>query len=129
MSLTPVAPGPKTSSMRCAVLVVAIIVAGCGRKKDDASCGAVATRLFTLAHEDLGSAKVDPATARQVADQLPAMRDALTQRCTDGKWSTQVRNCMVIAADHVALQACQQQLTDEQRRALDLAARGETSSH
>ena len=115
--------------MRCALLVVAIIVAGCGRKTDDASCGAVATRLFTLVHEDLGSAKVDPATRRKVADQLPAMRDALTQRCTDGKWSTQVRNCMVSAGDHLALQACQQHLTDEQRRALDQVTTDETTSH
>lgn len=84
--------------------------------------------MFTVAREDLGSAAVDPATRRAVADQLPAMRDSLTQICTDGKWSTQVRNCMANAADHVALQACQQQLTDEQRRALDLAARGVTTS-
>lgn len=107
-------------------LVLVVLLASCGGKKDEASCGAVATRLFTLAREDLGSAKVDPAIRRAVADQLPAMRDALTLACTDGKWSTQVRNCMVNAPDHVALQACQQQLTDEQRRALDLAARGET---
>lgn len=31
---------------------------------------------------------------------------------------------MVNAPDHVALEACQQQLTDEQRRALDLSSRG-----
>jgi hypothetical protein len=84
--------------------------------------------MFTLASQDLGSAAVDPATRRAVADQLPAMRDSLTQICADGKWSTQVRNCMVNAADHVAFQACQQQLTDEQRRALELASRGETTS-
>ena len=110
-------------------LLVVVLAAGCGHKKDEASCGAVATRLFTLAREDLGSAKVDPATRRAVADQLPAMRDALTQICTDGKWSTQVRNCMVSAGDHLALQACQQHLTDEQRRALDRATTGETTSH
>ena len=113
--------------MRCLVLVA--ILAACGGKKDEASCAAVATRLFTLARDDLGSAKVDPATRRAVNDQLPAMRDALTQICTDGKWSTQVRNCMVTAGDHLALQTCQQQLTDEQRRALDRAAAGETTSH
>jgi len=84
--------------------------------------------MFALAREDLGSASVDPATRRAVADQLPAMRDSLTQICTDGKWSTQVRNCMANAPDHVALQACQQQLTDEQRRALDVAAHPETTS-
>ena len=49
---------------------------------DDAPCGAVASRLFTLAREDLAKATVDPATRRAVADQLPAMRDSLTQICT-----------------------------------------------
>jgi hypothetical protein len=115
--------------MRCVLLAVAIVLGACGGKKDEASCGAVATRLFTMTRESLGSATVDPATRRNVAIQLPAMRDALTQICTDGKWSTQVRNCMVSAGDHLALQACQQHLTDEQRRALDGAATGETTSH
>ena len=102
----------------------------CHRKSaDDAPCATVAGRMFTLASEDLGSASVDPATRRAVADQLPAMRDSLTQICTDGKWSTQVRNCMVSAGDQLALQACQAQLTDEQRRALDRAQAGETTSH
>ena len=111
------------------VVALLAVTLGCSRKKDDASCGAVATRLFTLAREDLAKAQVDPAIRRAVADQLPAMRDSLTQICTDGKWSTQVRNCMVTAGDHLALQACQQQLTDEQRRALDDARAGETTSH
>lgn len=117
--------------MRPAVIVIALIIlGGCHRKnRDDAPCATVASRLFTLARQDLETAKVDPATRRAVADQLPAMRDSLTQICTDGKWSTQVRNCMVNAPDHVALEACQQQLTDEQRRALDLSSRGETPSH
>jgi hypothetical protein len=110
-------------------VVLVAILAGCGGKKDEASCGAVATRLFTLAREELGKAKVDPATHRALDHQLPAMRDALTQNCTDGKWSTQVRNCMVTAGDYLALQACQQHLTDEQRRALDRASTGETTSH
>jgi hypothetical protein len=111
------------------VLLVLLVLAGCGRKTDDATCGAVATRLFTMAREDLSKATVEPATRRAVADQLPAMRDSLTQVCTAGKWSTQVRNCMVTAGDPVALQACQQQLTDEQRRALEAAALGETTAH
>ena len=84
--------------------------------------------MFNLAHDDLAKATVEPATRRAVADQLPAMRDALTQICNDGAWSAQVRNCMVNAANHLALQACQEQLTDEQRHGLDRAARGETSS-
>jgi hypothetical protein len=113
--------------MRCLVLVA--ILAGCGGKKDEATCDAVATRLFTLVRENLTSAKVDPTTRRGLDPQLPAMRDAMAQSCKDGKWSTQVRNCMVTAGDHLALQTCEQHLTAEQRRALDRAAAGETTSH
>jgi hypothetical protein len=115
--------------MRALALFAIIAGAACEKQKDEASCGAVATRMFTVAREDLAKAKVDPATARRVEDQLPAMRDALTQLCTDGKWSTQVRNCMVSSGDPLALQACEARLTDEQRRALDRATAGETTSH
>lgn len=111
------------------LLVVVLIAGGCRSKSDDATCSAVASRLFTIAREQLEIAKVDPVTRRAVADQLPAMRDSLTQACSDGKWSTQVRNCMVSAGDHVALQTCQQHLTDEQRRALDRTTTGKTTSH
>src|SRR5262245_15475111 len=110
------------------IVLVAVLV-GCRGKKDEASCAAVATPQFTLAREALGSATREAETPHAVAEQLPAMRDALTQNCTDGKWSTQVRNCMVTAADPLALQVCEQQLTEEQRRALDRAAAGETTSH
>jgi hypothetical protein len=117
--------------MRYLLVLLAVLatLGSCGGKKDEASCGAVATRFFTLTREAVGSATVDPASRRAVADQLPAIRDALTQNCTDGKWSTQVRNCMVTAGDPVALQACLQHLTDEQRRALDRARAGETTAH
>jgi hypothetical protein len=115
---------------RLSLLVVLVAAAGCGRKaKGDAPCGTVAARLFTIANDDLAKATVEPATRRTVADQLPAMRDALTQICTDGAWSAAVRNCMANAADHAAFAACQQQLTDDQRRGLDRASRGDTPSH
>ena len=112
--------------MRALFLVtIAMLAVGCKRSgKGDAPCATVASRLFTLTRDELGSATVDAATRRAVTDQLPAMRDALTQICMDGKWSTQVRNCMVSAVDHVSMQTCQQQLTDEQRHALVLAASG-----
>jgi len=73
---------------------------------------------------DLKNAKVDEATARAVTDQLPAMRDALAQACTDGAWSAATRGCLVRANDHAGIEACEQQLTDEQRRDLDRVSRG-----
>ena len=109
--------------------LVLLVAAGCSRHGDDATCGAVATHVFAMSRAALASATVAPATQRAIADQLPAIRDSLTQSCRDGKWSTQVRNCMVSAGDDLALQACQAHLTDEQRRALDRATTGETTSH
>ena len=71
---------------------------------------------------------IDGATRRAVEDQLPAMRDSLAQACADGRWSAAVRSCLVAASDHVGFEACEQQLTDDQRRDLDRANRGATGS-
>ena len=103
-------------------LILALLVACRGKANSGAPCSAVATQFFALARTDLDTAKVAPETRRQVLDQLPAMRDALSQACTDGAWSAQVRDCIVNARDHAAFQACEQQLTDDQRKALDRAA-------
>lgn len=112
-----------------ALASVVIVGSGCRKKvTDEAPCGTVANRLFTIARDDLAKATVDPVSRRSVADQLPAMRDALMKACTDGAWSREARNCMANAPDHAAFQACQLQLTDGQRSKLDEAARGETSS-
>jgi hypothetical protein len=100
--------------------------AGCRGRAADAAppCSAVAARFLDLARSDLDRARADEATARAVADQLPAMRDALAQACSDGTWSAAVRMCLAHAGDHVGFVACEQQLTDEQRRSLDGASRG-----
>lgn len=109
-------------------LVLACAGACRSKRTDEAPCGAVAGRMFALAHEELAKATVDVATRRAVTDQLPAMRDALAQACSKGAWSGEARHCMGNAVDHAAFQACQATLTDDQRRALDRAARGETGS-
>lgn len=97
-----------------------LVLAACRAKAGDgAPCSTVAGRFFTLARADLEHAQVEPRLRRDVLDQLPAMRDALAQVCTDGTWSAAVRDCMVKAEDHVALEACERQLTDAQRAALD----------
>jgi hypothetical protein len=120
--------------MRCRLVLLALValvlLGACNRKSaDDAPCGTVGARLFTLASDDLAKATVDSSTRRSVADQLPAMRDALVDACTKSAWPAAARNCMANAADHTAFQTCQQQLTDAQRQALDRASRGETPSH
>ncbi|HEY0189911.1 MAG TPA: hypothetical protein VGC42_02235 [Kofleriaceae bacterium] len=96
-----------------------LVIAACHRGGgDQASCGSAAAKFLEIAKYDLAAAGVDEATSRRVADQLPAMRDALAGACTEGKWSEAVRNCLVRANDHVGFEACEAQLTDEQRRDL-----------
>jgi hypothetical protein len=99
---------------------------GCRAADKDAAppCGVVAARFLDLARHDLEAAKVDEASSRAVKAQLPAMRDALAQVCNAGKWSESTRRCLVRANDHIGFEACEQQLTDEQRRDLDRGLSG-----
>jgi hypothetical protein len=105
-----------------ALVAVAIVGSACHAKSSAPPCEAVAGQFFLLATAELDTATVDPATRRAVADQLPAMRDALKDACKDGAWSADVRTCMLAARDHAAMQACEQKLTDDQRAALDRSA-------
>jgi len=82
---------------------------------------------MALAKDDLEHKTVDDATRRAVEAQLPAMRDSIVHVCTDSKWGGGVRTCLVDANDRVAFEACEQQLTDVQRQALDRSARGEAA--
>jgi len=111
-------------------LLAGLAGAACrGQARDPAPpCSAVAGRFLDIARTDLDRAGGDAATRRAVEDQLPAMRDSLTQACADGRWSAAVRSCLVAASDHVSFEACEQQLTDDQRRDLDRANRGVTGS-
>lgn len=116
--------------MRSSLILVLVTVTvwftpACKRDPNAAPpCGAVGAKLFVLASADLerDKAKYDDATRRLVLDQLPAMRDALVNACTDTKWSDAVRRCLVDATDHLAFEACQTQLTDAQRQALERRA-------
>lgn len=112
-----------------AALAAAAAAAGACRGGSDAAppCGAVAAKFMLLAEQDLAKSGVDDASRRAVLAQLPAMRDALATACADTQWSERVRRCLHAAADHVGFETCQQELTEPQRRALDRAARGETS--
>jgi hypothetical protein len=106
--------------------ILIAFLAACRGAAQDAPCGIAAGRFFTIAKDELATSKVDDATRRAVEDQLPAMRDGLERACKDDAWTATVRNCIANAPDHVALQQCEQQLTETQRRGLDRAARGET---
>lgn len=109
-----------------ALLVAAAAAAAACRRNSDAAppCGAVSARFMAIAEQDLAAASIDGPTRRAVQAQLPAMRDSLATACTDSQWTEEVRRCFYAARDHVGLEACQQGLTETQRRVLDRAARG-----
>src|SRR5438552_18416221 len=87
--------------VRCALLVALLVAGACRGRTDGAPpCGAVAARFVDIARHEVTKAKLDEATTRAVTDQLPAMRDSLSQACTEGKWSGRVRQCLVQASDH-----------------------------
>ena len=112
------------------ILHALLVATGCrGGDGGGASCGQVGATFQAMAGAEVAAAKIDDATRRAVADQLPAMRDALVAVCKDGAWTAQVRDCMARAPDHAALQACEAGLTDDQRRAIDKATRGDSDDH
>jgi hypothetical protein len=106
----------------CTILVLVLACRGGGG--DRPPCTAVGGRFFVLAREELAKASAPDDVRRGVLDQLPAMRDSLVQACREGAWSAGVRDCMVRAVDHAALEACERALTEQQLRELDRAARG-----
>jgi hypothetical protein len=107
-------------------LAVVMLAAGCHAADSEPppTCGVIAARFLDLARHDLEAAKVDEASSRAVKAQLPAMRDALARACNEGKWNEATRRCLVRANDHIGLEACEQDLTDEQRRDLDRGLSG-----
>ena len=104
------------------IALILLLVLGACRTRDAApSCAAVAgnfVQIATTALHALPPEQLSDATRRSVLDQLPAMRDALDHACADTTWSAAVRTCLARAVDHVAFAACEDQLTEPQRRAL-----------
>ena len=96
-----------------------IILVACGGGKAPPPCAAVGAKFLVLAQRDLESATLDDDTRRLVLDQLPAMRDALVNACTDTTWEPSVRTCMVDATDHASFQQCEGALSTTQRSALE----------
>lgn len=95
-----------------------VLIAACKpAPPQGAPCETVATRFVHVAERELGSgsdAVRDAARAR-----FPVLRERLAADCVDGKWSAAVRDCVVEADDQTALVACERNMTDEQRAALD----------
>lgn len=109
--------------------VLALALVACNRGTADAPpCGAVGAKFLALTKDSLTKSTLGEDMRRGVLESLPAMRDSLVSVCGESKWSGAVRTCLVEANDHLAFEACEQQLTDVQRRALDRSSRGEDSA-
>lgn len=105
----------------CSLLVL-LLAAACAKRGDEAPCHAVAGRLLGVAQTEARAANIEAKLRERVLMQLPALRDAVEQSCTAGKWAEPVRRCMVLAADGAALAACQLQLSEAQRAQLQRAS-------
>lgn len=86
------------------------------------------SKFLLLTKDSLTKSTLGEDMRRGVVESLPAMRDSIVAVCTESQWSGAVRKCLVDANDHVAFEACEQQLTDAQRRALDRSSRGEDTT-
>lgn len=103
-------------------LLVLVLAAACAKRGEEAPCHSVAGRLLVVAQTEARAAKIETKLRERVLMQLPALRDAVEESCTAGKWTESVRRCMVLAADGAALAACQRELTEEQRAQLQRAS-------
>ena len=113
--------------MKWCLLLFALIACR-GSSDGGPPCEAVGAKFFALAKDDLAHTKVDDQLQRAVNDQLPAMRDSLVNVCKETRFTLAVRSCLTQAVDPTAFAACESQLTEDQRRALDRATRGEDPS-
>lgn len=110
-------------------LVSALALGACRRGSADAPpCAAVGAKFLLLTKDSLTKSTIGEDMRRGVLESLPAMRDSIVTVCGESQWSAAVRKCLVDANDHVAFEACEQQLTDAQRRALDRSSRGDDTA-
>lgn len=115
----------KTRAMgRLVIVALGLAAAACGKAADAPSCEAAGAKLVVLAQASVTSAKVDDEVRGHLADQLPAMRDALVEACKESDWAPAVRRCLVDAIDPAAFEQCQHALTAAQR---DRLVRGATA--
>lgn len=106
-----------------------LALGACKRGSADAPpCGAVGAKFLALTKDSLLKSTLSEDMRRGVLESLPAMRDSIVHVCSESKWTGAVRKCLVEANDHVAFEACEQQLSDAQRRALDRSSQGEDST-
>lgn len=103
-------------------LLLLVLAAACTGRGEQAPCQAVAGRLLVVAQTEASAARIEAKLRERVLMQLPALRDAVEQSCTVGKWAESVRRCMVLAADGAALAACQRDLSEAQRAQLQRAS-------
>lgn len=123
---------PRSAGFALALSIALTLAGACRRgSKDAPPCAAVGAKFYRLATDALDKSprgsQTDATLRRAVLDQIPAMRDAIVAVCSDGAWSAHVRACLVEANDHLAFEACEQQLTEDQRRVLDRSTRGEST--
>jgi hypothetical protein len=103
--------------MKNIVLVALLVAAGCSKKGPDCSAaiGKGIDRYLDGAKQTAAGSPRGESTLK-LGDKLKA---AMTQRCTDDKWQTDVVVCFGNVVTSADLKACQDRLTRDQRTKLD----------
>jgi len=87
-----------------ALLVLCCSLAACKRSKE-IDCGAAARAWVELAQADLARDQ-DPDRQASARAVLPALREALSDRCNAEAWPLAVRKCIAAARSADALERC-----------------------
>jgi hypothetical protein len=115
--------------MKTIMLITLLAAAGCGGKKTDnsaepssACAGSINKGMdgMTASLKARGSNAEVPEALLSILGKL---RTALTERCTQDKWSAEALDCYKAVTSQPEVRACQAKLTEEQRTKLSAQLR------
>jgi hypothetical protein len=104
--------------MKTIVLVVLVVVAGCGGKKGP-DCNESVAKGIEAATATLGGHSTSPQMMASMVSAMNQLKVAVTKRCTEDKWPAEVVNCFGGAKDMGDLQGCQSRLDKDLRDKLN----------
>jgi hypothetical protein len=102
--------------MKRIVFVALLAAAGCSKKSPDCD-GSIGKGMDSFA-ASVKTSGLNPQMQAARMDVVTKLRGTLTQRCNDDKWPAEVVSCFATAGSMKGMQACQADLSNEQRTRL-----------
>jgi hypothetical protein len=108
----------KTLLTFCASLALSLVV-GCGSKGGDpAACSAAVDKgvdtMMSSVKKRMDSTNTPPELAQKIGDAGVKLKEVITKRCTEDKWSKDVIDCYASAQAREDLRTCRSKLPKEQ---------------